>query len=118
MRVGVPKEIKVQENRVSLTPASVRELAARGHRVLVETGAGTGSGCLDEAYVAAGAEIAPDAAAVFAESDLIVKVKEPQPSEIKMLREGQILFAFLHLAPDPAQTQGLIASKDSANAMT
>ncbi len=110
MRVGVPKEIKVQENRVSLTPASVGALVAHGHRVLVETGAGLGSGCADESYAAAGAEIAPDAAAVYAGSELIVKVKEPQASEIKLLREGQILLAYLHLAPDRAQTEGLMAS--------
>lgn len=110
MRIGVPKEIKVQENRVSLTPDSVRELTTRGHRVLVETMAGAGSGCMDEDYVAAGADIAPDAGAVYAGSDLIVKVKEPLPGEIKMLREGQTVFAFLHLAPNPELTKGLLAA--------
>lgn len=110
MHIGIPKEIKNQEYRVSLTPASVRELWSHGHDVLVETGAGAGIGCSDEAYEAAGAEIAPHAAAVYAESDLIVKVKEPQPPELKLLREGQILFTYLHLAPDREQAEGLLAS--------
>ncbi|MEW5421745.1 alanine dehydrogenase [Amorphus sp. 3PC139-8] len=111
MRVGVPKEIKPQEYRVGLTPAAVREYVAAGHSVLVETGAGNGIHADDLAYQAAGAEIAADAATVFAEADMIVKVKEPQPSEWVRLREGQILFTYLHLAPDPEQTQGLLASK-------
>jgi alanine dehydrogenase len=110
MLIGVPKEIKVHEYRVGLVPGSVRELTHRGHRVVVETGAGAGIGCGDEAYIAAGAEIAPDAAGVFAKAEMIVKVKEPQPAETKMLREGQILFTYLHLAPDPAQAKGLMAS--------
>lgn len=110
MLVGVPKEVKVHEYRVGLTPASVRELAAQGHAVLVEAGAGEGIGFPDAAYRAAGAEIAPDAATVFARAGLVVKVKEPQPEEWRRLRPGQILFTYLHLAPDPAQAEGLMAS--------
>ena len=110
MIVGVPKEIKVHEYRVGLTPSSVRELVARGHQVLVETAAGSGIGADDEAYRRAGAQIAPDAEAVFARAEMIVKVKEPQAVERKRLREGQLLFTYLHLAPDPEQTRELIAS--------
>jgi alanine dehydrogenase len=110
MLIGVPKEIKTHEYRVGLVPASVRELAHHGHKVLVETQAGAGIGFDDDAYRAAGAEIAKDAAAVFAESEMVIKVKEPQPGECKMLRPGQILFTYLHLAPDPEQTKGLIDS--------
>lgn len=110
MLVGAPKEIKNHEYRVGLTPASVRELAARGHRVLVESGAGRDIGLDDDQYLAAGADIAPDAAAVFAVADLIVKVKEPQPQECRMLRRGQTLFTYLHLAPDPEQTAALLES--------
>ncbi|WP_119462380.1 alanine dehydrogenase [Rhodospirillaceae bacterium SYSU D60014] len=110
MLIGVPKEIKTHEYRVGLVPASVRELVHHGHKVLVETQAGTGIGFEDDAYRAAGAEIAKDAAAVFAESEMVIKVKEPQPGECKMLRPGQILFTYLHLAPDPEQTKGLIDS--------
>ncbi|QNE30856.1 alanine dehydrogenase [Sphingomonas sp. NBWT7] len=110
MRVGVPKEIKNHEYRVGLTPGAVREYAARGHEVLVETGAGTGIAADDEAYVAAGARIVPTAQEVFAEAQMIVKVKEPQPSEWVQLREDQILFTYLHLAPDPEQAKGLMAS--------
>jgi alanine dehydrogenase len=110
MRVGVPKEIKVQEHRVGLTPMAVREYAAAGHEVLVQTGAGAGIGADDAAYVAAGARIVASAAEVFAKADMIVKVKEPQEVEWKMLREGQILFTYLHLAPDPEQARGLLAS--------
>ena len=110
MRIGVPKEIKVHEYRVGLVPTSVRELTERGHEVVVETGAGAGIGCGDEVYRAAGAAIAPDAAAVFEAADMVVKVKEPQPGEIPMLREGQVLFTYLHLAPDPEQTKGLLES--------
>jgi alanine dehydrogenase len=109
MHVGVPKEIKIHEYRVGLTPAAVREYTRAGHRVVVETGAGAGIGASDEAYVKAGAEIAPTAADVFS-AEMIVKVKEPQPSEWGQFREGQILFAFLHLAPDPDQIRGLLAS--------
>lgn len=110
MLVGVPKEIKQQEARVGLTPVSVREYVRRGHHVLVERGAGDGIGADDEAYLAAGAEIAASAADVYARSSMIIKVKEPQRQEWEQLREGQILFAFLHLAPDPAQTAGLLES--------
>ena len=110
MRIGVPTEIKNREFRVGLVPDSVKELTARGHSVLVQSGAGAGIGSDDDAYRAVGAEIAPDAAAVFANSDMIVKVKEPQDAEWKMLRSDQILFTYLHLAPDPAQTIGLMES--------
>ncbi len=110
MRVGVPKEIKVLENRVGLTPASVREFVAHGHEVVVEHDAGVGIGMGDDAYAAAGASIAADADAVFAAADMIVKVKEPQPAECRRLRKGQILFTYLHLAPDPEQTKALVAS--------
>lgn len=110
MRVGVPKEIKVQEYRVGLTPGAVREYVAAGHRVTVETGAGSGIGASDDVYRRAGAAIAESARDVFAKSDMIVKVKEPQKSEWPQLREGQILFTYLHLAPDPEQAKGLLAS--------
>ena len=110
MRVGVPKEIKPGEHRVGLPPTAVREYVARGHQVLIETTAGAGAGYSDEAYVKAGAQIAPDAATVFARSDMIVKVKEPQKVEWERLEPRHILFTYLHLAPDPAQTEGLIAS--------
>ncbi|MEQ1929551.1 MAG: alanine dehydrogenase [Parvularculaceae bacterium] len=110
MRVGVPKEIKNNEFRVGLVPGSVREYAAHGHQVLVETGAGVGIKASDKDYEAAGAKIAPDAAAVFKNSEMIVKVKEPQPSEYAQLRDGQILYTYLHLAPDPEQTRGLLKS--------
>jgi len=111
MRIGVPKEIKVHEYRVGMTPASVREAAARGHEVLVETGAGLGIGADDDAYRQAGARIAPDAATVFAGADLVVKVKEPQAAERARLCEGQVLFTYLHLAPDPDQCRDLVASR-------
>jgi alanine dehydrogenase len=110
MRVGCPREIKNHEYRVGLTPGSVREYVAHGHEVLVETGAGAGIGADDNAYRAAGAIIAKTAADVFAKSDMIVKVKEPQPDEWVQLRDGQILYTYLHLAPDPQQTKGLLAS--------
>lgn len=110
MRIGVPKEIKNREFRVGLTPAAVRELTSRGHEVSVETGAGAAIGFPDEAYEAAGARILATPEDVFARADLIVKVKEPQPREVALLREAQILFTYLHLAPDPAQTRGLLAS--------
>ena len=110
MRVGCPKEIKNHEYRVGLTPGSVREYVAHGHDVLVETGAGAGIGADDNSYRAAGAQIAKTAAEVFERSDMIVKVKEPQPNEWVQLREGQILYTYLHLAPDPEQTKGLVAS--------
>lgn len=110
MRIGVPKEVKNHEQRVGLTPGSVTELTRRGHSVLVETNAGVGIGASDDAYVLAGAEIAPDAASVFEGSDMIVKVKEPQAVERAMLREDQTLFTYLHLAPDADQTKDLVAS--------
>ena len=110
MLVGVPKEIKVREARVGLVPNSVAELTSRGHNVLVETNAGAGIGADDDAYRAAGAEIASDAKTVFDQADMIVKVKEPQPGEWVQLSANQILFTYLHLAADPAQTRGLIES--------
>ena len=110
MRVGVPKEIKNHEYRVGLTPASVAELVAHGHEVFVETKAGMGIDFSDAAYEKAGAKILPTAADVFAQSDMIVKVKEPQPQEIAMLEPRHLLFTYLHLAPDPKQTEGLIKS--------
>ncbi len=110
MLVGVPREIKDNEFRVGLTPSAVRELVAHGHRVIVQTGAGEAIDLDDAHYRAAGAEIVGDAAAVFDRAELVVKVKEPQPTELGMLREGQILFTYLHLAPDRAQTEGLIKS--------
>jgi len=110
MRVGCPKEIKNHEYRVGLTPGAVREYVAHGHEVLIETKAGAGIGADDDAYRAAGARIAPTASDVFLKSDMVVKVKEPQPSEWAQLRDGQILYTYLHLAPDPEQTKGLIAS--------
>ncbi|MDH3912774.1 MAG: alanine dehydrogenase, partial [Rhodospirillales bacterium] len=108
MLLGVPKEVKTHEYRVGLVPASVRELVHHGHQVLVETGAGAGIGFDDRAYEAAGAEVSGSADEVFAKAEMIVKVKEPQPAEYGKLREGQILFTYLHLAPDAPQTRGLI----------
>src|SRR6201995_148983 len=110
MLVGVPKEIKDNEYRVGLVPSTVRELAENGHQVLVETGAGTGAGLPDADYRAAGAEIVENADAGFGRAELIVKVKEPLAVERKKLRRGQILFTYLHLAPDRAQTEDLMAS--------
>jgi len=110
MRIGVPKEIKNLEYRVGLTPSSVRELIDHGHEVLVQKNAAVEIGFDDEFYLEAGARIVETAQDVFAEAEMIVKVKEPQPQECAMLREGQILFTYLHLAPDTVQTQGLIAS--------
>ena len=110
MRVGVPKEIKVHEYRVGLTPTAVRELTSRGHQVFVETKAGDAIGLTDDHYKRVGAQILPNADEVFANADMIVKVKEPQPIEIKRIRPGQTLFTYLHLAPDPEQTKGLLAS--------
>lgn len=108
MRIGVPTEIKPQERRVGLTPASVREFVAHGHPVLVQSGAGAGLNALDEDYAAAGAEIVPDARTVFDAADMIIKVKEPLTEERAMLRAGQILYTYLHLAPDPEQTDDLL----------
>ena len=110
MLIGVPKEIKTHEYRVGLVPASVRELVHHGHKVVVETKAGAGIGFDDEAYRAVGASIAKKAAEIFAKADMVVKVKEPQPNECKMLRRGQVLFTYLHLAPDPEQTKALMKS--------
>lgn len=110
MRVGVPREIKNHEYRVGMTPPAVRELTSRGHEVFVETLAGEGIGLHDELYARVGAKILATADEVFASADMIVKVKEPQPAEIKRLRAGQVLFTYLHLAPDPEQTRGLLES--------
>ena len=110
MRIAVPKEIKNHEYRVGLTPASVRELVAHGHEVWVQQGAGAAIGLTDEQYLAAGAKLAADADEAFARGEMIVKVKEPQPVEIARLREGQLLYTYLHLAPDPEQTAGLVKS--------
>jgi alanine dehydrogenase len=107
MKIGVPTEIKEDEYRVALTPAGARELAERGHEVLLQAGAGEGSSIPDEEYTAQGARIVPDAPAVFSEAEMVLKVKEPQPPEVEMLRPGQTLFTYLHLAPDPALTRGL-----------
>jgi len=114
MRIGVPKEIKVHEYRVGLVPASVRELVAAGHQVLVEKTAGNGIGVSDRDYETAGASIVEPAAAVFAGADLIVKVKEPQPVECAMLRPGQLLFTYLHLAVDRPQAEALCRSGATA----
>jgi alanine dehydrogenase len=107
MKIGVPTEIKSDEYRVAVTPAGVRELSEHGHEVLVQAGAGEGSAITDAGYEAQGATIVPDAAAVFEAAEMILHVKELQPSEIEMLRPGQLLFTYLHLAPDPEQTRGL-----------
>jgi alanine dehydrogenase len=110
MRVGVPKEIKSDEYRVAITPGGVRELTAHGHEVLIQAGAGEGSAIADGDYAAQGAQIVAGAAAVFAAAELIVKVKEPQASEVEMLEARHVLFTYLHLAPEPGLTAGLIGS--------
>jgi alanine dehydrogenase len=110
MLIGVPKEIKTHEYRVGLVPGSVRELVHHGHQVVIEKGAGVGIGFDDAAYQKAGARVLATAADVFAAADMIVKVKEPQPQEIAMLRKSQVLFTYLHLAADKAQTEGLMRS--------
>ncbi|MBT8417909.1 MAG: alanine dehydrogenase [Silicimonas sp.] len=110
MKIGCPKEIKPQEFRVGMTPSTAGEAVAHGHEVLIQAGGGQGAGFTDEDYVSAGARIVETAEEVFAEADMIVKVKEPQAVERKMLHEGQVLFTYLHLAPDPDQTNDLIAS--------
>ncbi|MDX6589431.1 MAG: alanine dehydrogenase [Solirubrobacterales bacterium] len=107
MKVGVPTEIKADEYRVAITPAGVREMSEHGHEVLIQSGAGDGSAITDSAYEAQGATILPDAAAVFEQAEMVIHVKELQASEIEMLRPGQLLFTYLHLAPDPEQTRGL-----------
>jgi len=114
MRIGVPTEIKSDEFRVGLVPGSVRELVARGHEVMVQSGAGTGIFADDAIYEKAGAKILPTAEAVFEAAEMIVKVKEPQPEEYKRLTPRQILFTYLHLAPDPEQARGLLASGATA----
>jgi alanine dehydrogenase len=114
VKVGVPTEIKTDEYRVALTPSGVRELVEHGHEVVIQAGAGEGSAVADEDYRAQGAEILPDAAAVFAAADMVVKVKEPQPSEIALLEPRHTLFTYLHLAPDPDQTRGLVESGATA----
>ncbi len=114
MRIGVPKEIKNHEYRVGMVPSSVRELTCLGHTVLLESGAGEGIGISDSVYQTAGANIVATAKEVFEQSEMIVKVKEPQPNECKMLKKDQILFTYLHLAPDPEQTHALIESQCTA----
>jgi alanine dehydrogenase len=114
MKVGVVREIKEEEYRVAITPAGVREMGEHGHEVMIEAGAGEGSAILDSAYEAQGAALVADAATVFAEAEMILHVKELQPSEIEMLRPGQLLFTYLHLAPDPDQTRRLVASGATA----
>ncbi len=111
MRIGVPKEIKVREYRVGLTPTSVRELTAHGHEVLVESSAGAGIGMADAEYERAGASVVAKPSEIFARADMIVKVKDPQAAERAMLRPGQVLFTYLHLAPDPVQTAELVKSR-------
>lgn len=110
MLIGVPKEIKNHEYRVGMTPLSVREAVRHGHKLWVQSGAGLGIGATDENYKKAGAQIIPNAEEIFAKADMIVKVKEPQAAERKMLRDGQILYTYLHLAPDPEQTKDLVKS--------
>ena len=110
MKIGCPTEIKAQEFRVGMTPNAAQEAVAHGHEVLIQSGAGRGAGFDDADYMAAGARIVDTAAEVFASADMVVKVKEPQAGERKMLREGQVLFTYLHLAPDPEQTHDLLAS--------
>jgi alanine dehydrogenase len=114
MRIGVPREVKIHEYRVGLVPSGVRELVAHGHEVVVETRAGEGIGVGDTQYKQAGAQVAATAADVFKSADLIVKVKEPQLPECRMLRKGQVLFTYLHLAADPEQARALIASNATA----
>ncbi|HSP41725.1 MAG TPA: alanine dehydrogenase, partial [Luteolibacter sp.] len=110
MKIGIPKEIKTQEHRVSMVPGSVAELVKRGHEVIVQSGAGEGASYCDEQYKAFGARLVPDAAAVFAEAEMIVKVKEPQPAEVAMLQPHHILFTYLHLAADQTLTETLAAT--------
>lgn len=110
MNIGIPQEIKAQENRVSMVPNSIADLVKRGHRVIVQRGAGEGASYTDDQYIAAGAKIVESAAEVFSEAELIVKVKEPQPSEVAMLSPGQILFTYLHLAANKPLTESLMTS--------
>ena len=116
MKIGCPKEIKPQEFRVGMTPDAAREAVAHGHQVMIQAGAGLGAGFADADYAAAGARIVDTAEEVFAEAEMIVKVKEPQAVERKRLREGQLLFTYLHLAPDPEQTKDLLASGATCSA--
>jgi alanine dehydrogenase len=110
MRIGIPTEVKTDEYRVAITPAGVRELSSHGHEVLVQSGAGEGSAMSDEQFQAQGAHILGDADAVFAQAELVLKVKEPQPEEVGMLRKGQTLFTYLHLAAEPELARGLMGS--------
>jgi len=110
VRIGVPSEVKIDEYRVAITPAGVRELTSRGHEVLVQAGAGAGSAMSDEQFQAQGARIVADADSLFAQADLVLKVKEPQPQEVGLLREGQTLFTYLHLAAEPELARGLMDS--------
>src|SRR5690349_19495107 len=110
MLIGVPKEIKTQEYRVGLVPSSVKEFVKNGHKVLIETGAGAAINFSDKQYQEAGATIAGSAKEIFEKSDMIIKVKEPQQQECKMLRENQVLFTYLHLAADPEQAKALVDS--------
>lgn len=114
MLIGVPKEIKNHEYRIGMTPSGVRELVVNGHQVMVQKNGGTAIGLTDEMYIKAGAEIVETPEEIFQRADMIVKVKEPQPNECEMLREGQVLFTYLHLAPDPKQTELLVQSKSIA----
>ena len=114
MLIGVPKEIKNHEYRIGLTPAGARELVGHGHQVIVQRGGGTQIGLTDEMYEKAGARIVDTAEEIFGRADMIIKVKEPQPGECAMLREGQILYTYLHLAPDPQQTAALVKSGSTA----
>ncbi len=111
MRIGVPTEVKADEYRVAITPAGVREVVEHGHEVLIEAGAGEGSAIRDEDFESQGARIVPAAADVFGEAEMVLKVKEPQATEIEMLRPDHLLFTYLHLAPDPEQTRGLCGSR-------
>src|SRR5882757_8079328 len=110
MLIGCPKEIKTQEHRVGLVPSAVRELVAHGHKVIMETKAGAGINFPDDDYIAAGADIRGTAKEIFDQAEMIIKVKEPQAQECKMLRDNQVLFTYLHLAADPKQAQGLMDS--------
>jgi alanine dehydrogenase len=114
VRVGAPSEIKANEHRIGLTPGAAREFVAHGHQVMIQSGGGAGAGYDDDAYRRVGAEVVGSAAAIYGACDMIVKVKEPQPEEWTQLREGQLLFTYLHLAPDPAQAEGLMESGCSA----
>ena len=115
MLIGVPKEIKNHEYRIGLTPSGARELVSNGHQVIVQRDGGKAIGLTDEQYVKAGAQIVDTAEEIFARADMIIKVKEPQPNECAMLRPGQVLYTYLHLAPDPEQTRALVASGCTAS---